>query len=95
MKKLLFLSSMLLSQAAQAQWAVLDEAVRDLVRRINNVGGATGQMANLSATSNLDIDFATVAARTQSGSLARPLTVATASSTSSTTTPVWAYAICA
>lgn len=63
MKKLLFLSSMLLSQAAQAQWAVLDEAVRDLVRRINNVGGATGQMANLSATSNLDIDFATVAAQ--------------------------------
>lgn len=60
MKKLFFLSMVLLSQAAHAQWAVLDEAVRDLVHRINNVGGTSGQMDNLSATSNLDIDFATV-----------------------------------
>lgn len=63
MKKLFLLSLMLLSQAAHAQWAVLDEAVRDLVHRINNVGGTSGQMDNLSATSNLDIDFATVTAQ--------------------------------
>lgn len=62
MKKLFLLSLVLLSQAAHAQWAVLDEAVRDLVHRINNVG-TSGQMDNLSATSNLDIDFAAVTAQ--------------------------------
>lgn len=63
MKKTLFLSLMLLSQVAQAQWAVLDEEVRRLVDRINNVQGASGQLDDLSATSNLDVDFATVTAQ--------------------------------
>lgn len=63
MRRLSALVLLLLSQTAHAQWAVLDEAVRDIVNRINNVGGATRQMDNLSATSNLDVDFATVAAQ--------------------------------
>jgi hypothetical protein len=54
---------LLLSQTAHAQWAVLDEAVREIVNRINNVGGVTRQMNDLSSTSNLDVDFATVAAQ--------------------------------
>lgn len=61
MKKTVLLSLMLLTQTVQAQWAVLDEQVRILVDNINNVRGDTGQMDNLSATSNLDVDFSTVA----------------------------------
>lgn len=61
MKKTVALSLMLISQAAQAQWAVLDEQVRILVDNINNVRGSTRQMDDLSATSNLDVDFSTVA----------------------------------
>ena len=63
MKKSIFFALLLISQVAQAQWAVLDEEVRKLVYRINDVGGATRQMDNLSATSNLDVDFSTVAAQ--------------------------------
>ncbi|WP_066259926.1 hypothetical protein [Hydrogenophaga flava] len=61
MKKTVLLSLILLSQAARAQWAVLDEQVRIIVDNINNVRGNTGQMDNLPATSNLDVDFSTVA----------------------------------
>lgn len=61
MKKTVLLSLILLSQAARAQWAVLDEQVRIIVDNINNVRGNTGQMDNLPATSNLDVDFSTAA----------------------------------
>lgn len=61
MRRILVLVLLLLSQTAHAQWAVLDEAVREIVNRINNVGGVTRQMNDLSSTSNLDVDFATVA----------------------------------
>lgn len=63
MKKMLLLLLLPLSQTAHAQWAVLDEEVRDLVDRVNNVRGTTGRMDDLSATSNVDVDFATVAAQ--------------------------------
>ncbi|WP_133157000.1 hypothetical protein [Hydrogenophaga pseudoflava] len=61
MKKTVFLTLILLSQGAQAQWAVLDEEVRKLVDRINNVRGSTGQLDDLSPSTNLDMDFSTVA----------------------------------
>lgn len=63
MKKMLLLFLLPLSQTAHAQWAVLDEEVRVLVDRINNVRGTTGRMDDLSATSNVDVDFATIAAQ--------------------------------
>lgn len=63
MNKMLLMGLLLLSQTAHAQWAVLDEEVRGLVDRINNVRGTTGRMDDLSATSNVDVDFATVAAQ--------------------------------
>lgn len=61
MKRVFLLNLIFMSQVAHAQWAVLDEEVRKLVVKINNVSGSTGQLDNLSATTNVDVDFATVA----------------------------------